>query len=602
MPSAALAATGRRRRPAARGDRRRSSTGSCVHAGGATTRERDRPVNILLVDDRRGEPARARGDPRAARPDARPRAAPARRRCAQLLHEDFAVILLDVQMPGIDGFETAELIKQRERTRHIPIIFLTAISKDERARLPRLLGRRRRLPLQAVRPATCCARRSRSSSSSGRRRTSCRRQDELLQEQELADGRARERGALPVARRRDAADRLDGRRRTASSTTTTSAGSSTPGMTRRAGRRAGWTRSSTPTTCRGRCEALAETLDDRRRRSRSSTGFARSRRHVPLASRPRGADARRGRRDRRLGRHGDRHRRPEARRGARSGSSLEAGAVLGSSLDYAQTLADVARLAVPRDRRLVRGRHRRRRTAAQRSRSRTSTRARSSFARELRAPLPAGPSRRGRRRVLRTGEPRARRRDHRRDAARGVAVDELHLELVRELGLAARTCACRSSPASEALGVDHARHGGVRPRATARRPRARRGARAPRGRRRSTTRGSTREAERARAGGARARGRRRRRLPRRPRRASSGSGTRRPRRSPALAPTRCVGRPIEDVVPGWDELAPRIPVASEPGRAGARRDASRSSSTAASSGSRSRASASTRAPSTRSAT
>ena len=34
-------------------------------------------------------------------------------------------------MPGLDGFETAELIKPRERTRHIPIIFLTAISKDE---------------------------------------------------------------------------------------------------------------------------------------------------------------------------------------------------------------------------------------------------------------------------------------------------------------------------------------------------------------------------------------------------------------------------------------------------------------------------------------
>jgi CheY-like chemotaxis protein len=48
----------------------------------------------------------------------------------RLLTEEFAVILLDVQMPGMDGFETAAHIKQRERTRHIPIIFLTAISSE----------------------------------------------------------------------------------------------------------------------------------------------------------------------------------------------------------------------------------------------------------------------------------------------------------------------------------------------------------------------------------------------------------------------------------------------------------------------------------------
>src|SRR5262245_66097738 len=35
-------------------------------------------------------------------------------------------------MPGLNGFETAELIKSRERTRYVPIIFLTAISKDEK--------------------------------------------------------------------------------------------------------------------------------------------------------------------------------------------------------------------------------------------------------------------------------------------------------------------------------------------------------------------------------------------------------------------------------------------------------------------------------------
>ncbi|HEY0022104.1 MAG TPA: ATP-binding protein [Longimicrobium sp.] len=49
----------------------------------------------------------------------------------QVLLHDFAVILLDVQMPGINGFETAQLIKSRERSRSTPIIFLTAISKDE---------------------------------------------------------------------------------------------------------------------------------------------------------------------------------------------------------------------------------------------------------------------------------------------------------------------------------------------------------------------------------------------------------------------------------------------------------------------------------------
>src|SRR6266540_4313658 len=48
----------------------------------------------------------------------------------RLLGEEFAVIVLDVQMPVLDGFETARLIKQRERTRHIPLVLLTAISGE----------------------------------------------------------------------------------------------------------------------------------------------------------------------------------------------------------------------------------------------------------------------------------------------------------------------------------------------------------------------------------------------------------------------------------------------------------------------------------------
>lgn len=49
---------------------------------------------------------------------------------ALLESDDFAVIILDVQMPGMDGYETAAHIKRRARTRDIPIIFLTAIGND----------------------------------------------------------------------------------------------------------------------------------------------------------------------------------------------------------------------------------------------------------------------------------------------------------------------------------------------------------------------------------------------------------------------------------------------------------------------------------------
>lgn len=53
----------------------------------------------------------------------------------QVLLHDFAVILLDVNMPGMDGFETAEAIHQRARSADIPIIFVTAFLADEIDRL-----------------------------------------------------------------------------------------------------------------------------------------------------------------------------------------------------------------------------------------------------------------------------------------------------------------------------------------------------------------------------------------------------------------------------------------------------------------------------------
>ena len=90
----------------------------------------DERVNLLLVDDRPEnllaleailEPLgqvlmRANSGPEALK---------------QVLADDFAAILLDVQMPGMNGFEVAEIIKSRERSRTIPIIFLSAISKED---------------------------------------------------------------------------------------------------------------------------------------------------------------------------------------------------------------------------------------------------------------------------------------------------------------------------------------------------------------------------------------------------------------------------------------------------------------------------------------
>jgi PAS domain S-box-containing protein len=48
----------------------------------------------------------------------------------QLLKTEFAVILLDVFMPGIDGYETAQIIRSREQTKRVPIVFLSAVNKE----------------------------------------------------------------------------------------------------------------------------------------------------------------------------------------------------------------------------------------------------------------------------------------------------------------------------------------------------------------------------------------------------------------------------------------------------------------------------------------
>ena len=84
-------------------------------------------AKILLVDDR-PENLVALEAVLGALDQTLVRAASGEEALKALLTEDFAVILLDVQMPGLDGFETAAHIKRRERTKDIPIIFLTAVS------------------------------------------------------------------------------------------------------------------------------------------------------------------------------------------------------------------------------------------------------------------------------------------------------------------------------------------------------------------------------------------------------------------------------------------------------------------------------------------
>jgi PAS domain S-box-containing protein len=89
-----------------------------------------RDVDVLLVDDRNENllALEAILDPLGLH---MVRASSGEEALREVLRRDFAVILLDVQMPGMNGFETARVIKSRERSRHVPIIFLTAISKEE---------------------------------------------------------------------------------------------------------------------------------------------------------------------------------------------------------------------------------------------------------------------------------------------------------------------------------------------------------------------------------------------------------------------------------------------------------------------------------------
>lgn len=90
----------------------------------------ERRVDILIVDD---QPENLIALEEALSPldENIVRASSGKEALKALLEKEFAVIIMDVQMPGLDGFETARLIRCRQKTSHTPIIFLTAKYTDE---------------------------------------------------------------------------------------------------------------------------------------------------------------------------------------------------------------------------------------------------------------------------------------------------------------------------------------------------------------------------------------------------------------------------------------------------------------------------------------
>jgi hypothetical protein len=96
---------------------------------GSSAEAASRPASVLIVDDRPANlvaleatlaPLGIRTVTAVSGPEA----------LRRLLAEEFALVLLDVQMPGMDGFETATLMKRHPRTAHVPIIFVTAIHRE----------------------------------------------------------------------------------------------------------------------------------------------------------------------------------------------------------------------------------------------------------------------------------------------------------------------------------------------------------------------------------------------------------------------------------------------------------------------------------------
>ena len=354
-----------------------------------------------------------------------------------LLYHDVATILLDVRMPGLDGFETADLIKRRERTRDIPIVFLTAISKDAGHVFE---GYEKGAVDYILKPFDPEILRSKVAALVGLREKAeeLRRQEEELREREVAElrraGEARYRNladAMPqivwTANREGRADYVN--RRWYEYTGLSRQESRADDVLRRVVH---------PDDVGELVERWRETVasggafEMQYRLRRAQDGSYRW--HLVRAL-PSADDA--GEPTGWVGTStdiDDQKRTEEMRR-----FLLEAGAVLASSLDYASTLASVARLAVPQiadwcaiD--ILEGEELRPLAVSHVEPAKVA------FAEELRQRYPPRPdSGRGPHAVVRTGEA-----ELVSEIAPGVleelAVDDLHVELLRQLGLHSYMC------------------------------------------------------------------------------------------------------------------------------------------------------------------
>src|SRR4051812_32183456 len=93
----------------------------------------DTKASILIVDDRPEKLLALEAVLEDLTHTSIVRAYSGREALRHVLGREFAVILLDVNMPGMDGFETAELIRQRQNSQHVPIIFVTAFGDEMHA-------------------------------------------------------------------------------------------------------------------------------------------------------------------------------------------------------------------------------------------------------------------------------------------------------------------------------------------------------------------------------------------------------------------------------------------------------------------------------------